>query len=208
MPVPYHYLNANNERQLATLAEMSDIPAQDVATGPFMRDSGETSWWNAFQPVGGTNWSVVETGDTANKEGNWFPIGTPQTAPNRVTDMAVIFDAGNHYRLQRRCREFYWIDWQLMVNGVARFTRSYRWYWYQDERTGTDIEAIQTELEPMGSKTETVTGIAANASLQVQVRQRYRVANSQTSAYFRIIGGLRSQANCIEIPRNLVIGRT
>ena len=208
----FHKLNATNERVLYDMAEMNDLPGpQNVVNGPFPQDSGETSWWNAFSPIGGTNWSVVETGDTATKSGDWFPIGAVRTAPDQVTDLMVTLDAGNHYRLQRRCRAFYWLDWRLMVNGTVRFTRSSRWYWYEDERTDTNpdvVEAFQYSLQPMGCKSESVTNIPAGAQMQVEARQRYRVVSSQASAYFRIIGGLRSQANFQNYPRAVVVGRS
>jgi len=192
------------------------VPAQELCTGPFVRCSNRTGWWNTFSSTGGTtNWTQVfnNTGNVANTVGDWVDVGSAQTAPDCVTDLEFDADLGNHLIYARRNRAYLWWDVQLLVNGAvvsAGSIGTYDRYHYRDERTNTnpdEVEPLQYHIEPTGHVNGHRLAIPAGATVQVQSRPRYQTAASQASNYFRTIVGLRSNTTYKFWPRQIVIGR-
>ena len=187
-------------------------PEQEICTGPFERCSSRTGWWSGFQDIGGTNWSqgYSNVGNIARVEGDWVPVGSAVISPDCICDMTFVSDTGNHYILSRRNRSYYWLDYRLVVNGAAVLTRTYDKYWYLDETTDNNpevIENIQYNLQDMGVFVDHRLAIPAGATVQVEAKQRYQTAAAQSSDYFRVIGGLRSQTVYSFSPRQIVTGR-
>lgn len=180
----------------------------EVCEGPFQIHSTQTGWWNGFTPIGGTNWSQIynDVGNVDRVEGDWVPVGNSITSPDCITDMNLEVDAGNHYILSRRNRSYYWVDFRVLINGVAVVTSTFNKYWYIDETTDTNpevIEPIQYNLIPLGVYLQGRLNVPASATVQVEAKQRYQTVASQSSSYFRVIGGLRSSVNYHFSPKTL-----
>jgi len=200
--------------QVAALANAPPDPHPDqrICTGPFVRGTNLTGWWNGFGAIGGSNWSQVynNVGNVARVEGEWVPVGNAVTSPDCVTDIGVVVDTGNHLFYMRRTRAYYWIDVRLLVNGAAVSTLTYDRYLYKDKRgqaTPEDSITLHYEIEQGGTTLLSRLNVPAGATLQVEARQRYQTAGAQSSNYFRVVGGLRSKALYTMTPRQIVTGR-
>lgn len=196
----------------AALAALGAHPDQQICTGPFQDCSTRTSWWNGFGEVGGSNWSQVysNVGNVPQTEGEWVPVGSSVTAPDCPVDVGVTVDTGNHLFYMRRTRAYYWIDVRLLVNGAPVVTETYDRYLYVDKRGATtpaDSATLHYETFQGGTTIMHRLNVPAGATLQVEARQRYQTVAAQSSDYFRVIGGLRSQALYSMSPRQIVTGR-
>lgn len=178
-------------------------PEQKLCTGPFIGCTGRTGWWDGWSDV-----FSAQNVDTTTSE--WIQIGNAWTGPNCVHDVAANVDMGNHYVLMRRMRSYLWLDVRLLRNGVACRTETYDTYTYQDETQDTNpdvITPVQYLLSKPGGSNLCCTNSAPGTVYTVEVRTRYRAVSSQSSSYFRYIGGLRSEGQFITTPRNIVEGR-
>lgn len=186
------------------MAEMSDLPVVVTpvvtdCTGPFKRSTGRTGWVQTWTPPATTNVPTTT--------GAWLPISTPQTAPSCVTDMNVHVDFGVLYYQLRRMRMYQWVNWRVLVNGAVVLTENFEEYNYFSQREDTNpdvIRPLDVRSRPMGSSSATRFNVPAGASVQVEVQYRYSFTGAQTSAYGRLIQGLRSQATFDFTPRTIV----
>jgi len=160
-------------------------------TGDFENGTGRTSWWAGWT-------AIIQNANVAITEGDWVNISVARTSPSCITDMTINVDFGNHYLLSRRNLAYLWIDYRLLINGTAVWTKTYHKYRYKDTRNDLIpdiIRNVQANIIPFGSGHGYRLNVPANATIQVQARQRYQVVGFQTSSYFRYIGGIRGEAN-------------
>ena len=174
-----------------------------ICEGPFQISSNRTGWWAGWT-------AITQDANIPLTISDWYPVGNATTSPSCVTDLTFDVDFGNHYFLARRNRYYFWIDYQLLINGAAVQTRTYEIYHYKDEQTITsDINyPLQYELQNIGDTEDGRLNIPAGASVQVEARTRYQVVGAQTGSYFRYIGGLRSNTAYHFSPRNIIIDVT
>jgi len=186
------------------VAAIPPVPAQEICTGPFVKQSSRTGWWTGWAPV------VSNGADYPNTISDWYNVGSAVTSPQCLTDVSIAADPGRHYVYSRRVRTYIWLDWRLLVNGAPVLTRTFDDYWYHDERSDTApdvIEPLQTELVGLSPWNITRANIPAGATLQVQALTRVRTVAAQASSWWRYIGGLRSDTTHTFLPRTIVTGR-
>lgn len=180
---------------------VDNIVTVTSCTGPFKRSTGRTGWL--------AGWTTPATDNVANVTTDWIPVSTAQTSPACVTDMNVHVDFGVFYYQLRRMRLRQTTDWRLLVNGAAVITETFDEYNYLSAREDTNpdvIAPLDVRSRPMGHSAATRLNVPAGASVQVQVRYRHNFTGAQSSAYGRLIQGLRSQATFDFTPRTLVTG--
>lgn len=164
--------------------------------GDFETGTGRTGWWETWTPIATANVAAVTS--------DWHDISVARTSPDCITDMTVNVNLGEHYLIQRHNRIYLWIDYRLLVNGVAVFTKTYHRYIYEDETqdiTPPITQPVQYQIKNGGSGHGYRLNVPASSTVQVQARTRFQVTASQTNSYARYIGGLRSEANFSFNPR-------
>ena len=178
------------------------FPEQISCTGPFEVSNNRTGWWTGWTPI-------IQDANVPNTISDWYNVGTAVTSPDCITDVTFDVNFGSHYFISRRIRTYFWIDFQLLINGVAVQTRTFDIYHYFDETTDLNpdvIENIQYNLKHVGSREDGRLNIPAGSTLQVQARTRYQAVSFQPSSYWRYIGGLRSNTSFHFSPKQIVIG--
>lgn len=178
-------------------------PIVEICTGPFKVSTGRTGWVQG--------WTAPTTANVPVTTGAWLPISTAITSPSCVTDMNVHVDFGVLYYQLRRMQMRQWVNWRLLVNGVAVVTETFDEYNYISQREDTNpdvIRPLDVRSRPMGFSSATRNNVPAGATIQVEVQYRYQFLSAQTSAYGRLIQGLRSQATFDFSPRNIVTNVT
>jgi len=178
------------------------IPAPQTLTktecvGPFMDQTNRTGWLQT--------WIAPVTTNTGTITGDWIPLSPAETSPSCATDVHVSVDFGVLYYQLRRMRMYQWADWRLLVNGAAVLTETYDEYNYASQREDTNpdvIRPLDVRSHTMGHSNAIRLNVPASATLQVEVRYRYNFNGAQTSAYGRLIQGLRSQATFVYHTRN------
>jgi len=166
-------------------------------SGDYETGTGRTGWWQGWT-------AVTQNANVPNTLLDWVNISNARTSPNCITDMTFNVDLGNHLIYSRRNRSYVWIDYRLLINGVAVTTKTYHKYIYEDERDDTNPDVIapqQYQMRPAGSGHGYRLNVPASSTVQVQARVRYQAVGFQPSSYFRYIGGLRSEANFSFNPR-------
>ena len=154
--------------------------------GPFVVQSPRTGWWGTWSPIYTTNSGTVTE--------DWVAVRSV-TSPECVTDASIDFDMGLTYYQLRRMRMYFWIDWRVLVNGVAVYTETYDVYHYDDHRQDTNPDIIPPNrimTHDNGYANAVRLNVPANATVAIETRQRYNFNGAQTSAYGRVISGLRS----------------
>lgn len=193
------------------VVESIDIPETtepvelDICTGPFTRTNSPSSWWDE-------SWTPVITanqGTTTHYD--WQTIGNGTvTSPTCITDLTVTVDPGSWYTRIRRARMYSWLDIRILVNGTAVYTLTNASYHYEDKRRDTNPDVIDPVPVNITNIFSTVVAerlnVPAGATVEVQGRWRYNVNGVQTSAYVRVIGGLRSRVKFDFEPRTIVTG--
>lgn len=189
--------------RLAKLEANSSPPTQlDVCTNlrlPFT--SNPSGWWAA--------WTATATANVNNETAaDWRTIATRVNLTDKVVDMDLDVNLGNHYIYSRRTRTYLWADVQLLVNGAVVLVRNSVGYWYQDERSATQetAEPQQVRMQTMGEALAHRYDIPVGAVVEVQVRSRRTVTAVQSSGWARYIGGIRSNATINWFLQNVVVG--
>jgi len=175
----------------------------DICTGPFTGVTAPSGWWTGWSPVRTAN-QRTETRINWSKE----HTGTIRS-PSCVTDFSGDFELGSWYRRVRRARSYLWVDYQLVINGAVVLTRTNQRYHYRDKLQDTNpnvIRSVPVDIMSIGTIQVGRYNVPAGAVVELRTRVRDNVNGSQTSAYSRWIGGLRSTLEWKFIPRNLVIG--
>lgn len=199
-------INISNGNTIQILHNHPDatIPDQDVCTNlrlPYT--SNPTSWW--------TGWTAVITDNQAQEVVRpYTTIAQRTNTTGKTVDMSIDLNWGNHLIYSRRNRVYLWLDYRVLVNGTAVVTRANQVYWYTDNRNDTNPDVVQPqqyEMQHLGESLYHRYNIPAGAVVEVQTQSRWQVAASQTSAYARYIGGLRSQASIDWHLQNIVVGR-
>lgn len=161
---------------------------------------GGTGWWAGWSPVITTNQGTTTQVD-------WRRIGIA-TAPSKPTDVEMNIEYGNTYIRQRRNRIYMWWDYRVLVNGGVVVTRTNNRYWYNDERQDTNpdiIDPIDVHIQSQATTVDTRLNVPAGATVEVQGRMRWNINGSQSSAYARVITGLRSRVSFDFDPREFLI---
>ena len=154
--------------------------------GPFVVQSARTGWWGT--------WSPIYTANSGTVTEDWIAVRSV-TSPECVTDASIDFDMGLTYYQLRRMRMYYWIDWRVLINGAVVYTETYDVYHYDDERQDTNpdvIPPLKIKTHDNGYANAVRLNVPANATVAIETRQRYNFSAAQTSAYGRVISGLRS----------------
>jgi len=163
-----------------------------ICTGVFNNCGSRSGWW-----TGTSFWTPVRTANTGTVQVNdWVNLGTGVTSPNSVTDLTFTIDYGLIYVIMRRFRMWFWADYRLLLNGGAVLTRTFDRYFYHSENSDTNpdvIEPIQYTLKELGTTVDHRDNVAASSTVQVQVRSRVNFNGAQSSAYGRVLAGLRGQ---------------
>ena len=112
--------------------QVDNIPAptphlvQEICTGPFLDRTGRTGW---ILP-----WTDAHTADTGTVEDDWVQISTAETSPDCLTDASFFIDSGEIYHQIESARAYHWLDFRVLVNGIAVITETYDNYLYIDDR--------------------------------------------------------------------------
>jgi len=170
---------------------------EDRCAGPFHR-SVRDGW------ALGT-WTPVENGNIGLTTLDWDNIGAARTSPDCVTDMIVSVDFGNYYTQIRRMRADIYIDARILINGAAVLTVNAIKRIHEDERNDTNPDVIpvqQYQTKHPGSYYYERLNVPAGATVQQQVRVRYRFVGAQTSAFGRIAPSLYPSVSYEFEPRN------
>lgn len=178
------------------------VPPQEICTGPFVDRTGRTGW--VFP------WTAVNTANTGTITDDWVQISSTETSPNCVTDLAAFVDAGEIYHQIKSARAYQWIDFRLLVNGVAVVTETYDNYRYMDDRhnnAATNSAPLKLIIENAKTWFAERYNVPAGAAISFEMRRRYNHNAFQTGGSVRTIGGLRSKAMAIYSPRQIVTGR-
>ncbi len=174
----------------------TDLDVEEC-TGDFENGTGRTGWYYPWT-------AVTQNANVPNTLLDWVNISNARTSPDCITDMTYNVNLGNHLLYLRRIRAYLWVDYRLLINGVAVSTKTYHTYIYEDEREDTNPDIIppqQYQIRNAGSGHGFRLNVPASSTVQVQARVRYQAVGFQTSSYFRYIGGLRSEANFSFNPR-------
>jgi len=191
--------------QQSSSNSIEETPDQEVCEGAFVQRTGRTGW--VFP------WTAIATANTGTITDDWVQISTTEiapTCPSGFSDLSVNVFAGNHRFDFRLCRIYHWIDFRLMVNGVAVLTETLDHYEYLDDRHGTSAvtgHPNQLEIRTGGSWFAERKNVPSGATVSVEMRRKYNFNAFQTSGSARSIGGLRSKALFNFSPRNIVTGR-
>jgi len=197
---------ANNSLRLDSLEAVHPhvpaTPTVTMCTGPFTyvsSPSGRLAITDGTQMFGnGTTGTVLD----------WTTIGASNTSADCVTDVKVWWDPGDVIVYARRARVYLWTDVRLLSNGVPIFTYGTRRFLYRDERQDTNpdvINPLQYEMENIGEAKYRRLGVAAGTLLEMQIRIRGRMTNSQPSSWAKIYGPYRAQAGFDSWPRGIVV---
>jgi len=175
-----------------------------ICNGPFVDETGRSGWLDTDSTIYTANSGTVTIMP-------YTRLGSGvMNSPDCVTDAEIKIDFGMYYHLHRRARLYSWVDYRVLVNGTVVATRTVDQYIYNDERTDTNpdvIESVQYRIEEAGNSVIVRNAIPANATVEVQAQYRINVNGSQGSAYFRSVGfGLRSNASAVFMPRTIVTG--
>lgn len=177
------------------------FPDQEICDGSFVQRTGRTGW---LFP-----WTPVATANTGTIEDDWVQVSTTETSPDCVTDLEVNVFAGNHYFQIDSARIYHWIDFRLLVNGVAVLTETFDHYEYLDDRNET-VDTTNPQkliIRTGGSWFAERKNVPAGATVSVEMRRRYNFNAFQTGGRARAIGGLRSKALFDFSPQQIVTGR-
>lgn len=190
--------------RIYTNPEGVDLAASlTTATGKFTETNNASSWW-----TGG--WTPVITanqGTTTHYD--WVRVGSGTVpSPDVITDLSVTIDPGSWYTRVRRARLNSWLDYRILVNGAVVYTYTNASYYYDDARQDTNPDVIVAVPVNYDNIFSTVVGertnVPASATVEVQARWRYSVSSAQTSAYVRVIGGLRSRVEFKFTPKTIL----
>ena len=178
------------------------IPEQEICNGPFVDVTSRTGW--AFP------WTTNSTANTGTVQDDWVQISTAEVSPDCATDITVVVDGGEIYHQIANARAYHWIDFRLLIDGVAVVTNTYDNYLYLDERVSTATVAAQpTKIDIQNSKQWVASrnNVPAGSTITVEMRRRYNHNGFQEGGRVRTIGGLRAKAIINYFPRNIVTGR-
>jgi len=187
--------------QLKSALVVPEMKQYELCTGPFENCNLRSSWLQTWTPVGTANLPITTYID-------WRTIGNGvRTSPDCETDMTINANLGSHYIRANRIRAYIWFDYRLLVNGIAVVTRTNEVYRYIDGLNDTNpdvIPPIPQNIEPFGNITDHRLSVPPSSTVEAQVRVRYQLANAQSSPYFRMILGLRSQTNFSFSPKQII----
>lgn len=196
------YTDAQGCFKSGAISSLGGAPTVTRCTGPFDSCNQPSGWLTPFGPVHTTNSGTQTLQD-------WRRVGSAAiTSPACVTDASINWDSGDFYYRLRRMRMYIWLDYRILINGGVVWTYTNRHYFYHDKQTGGDIPTIPLDMRNLGSAHHHRTQIPASSSIDVQIRVRYNFNAAQSSAYGRLIGGLRSQVNASFSLRNQIIDVT
>lgn len=176
-----------------------NIVTVEECVGPFKRSTGRTGWLQT--------WSTPATTNVGTTTGDWIQVSGAVISPACISDMNVHVDFGVLYYQLRRMRMYQWVNWRVLVNGTPVITESFEEYNYFSQREDTNpdvIRPLDVRSQPMGSSNTTRLNVPAGATITTEVQYRYSFTGAQSSAYGRLIQGLRSQVTYDFTPRTIV----